>query len=203
MTRWLLLIGALGIATISDHSIAAEISRDQIATIWQSSCNPWVDYNCAAPKISPKTLRAMERSGNCDPYLDYKCLDTYLGNDFFTRFYRYYALEWGHGVAPSDPNAPPSRRSDSVWPATPQSTPPMPFTEWPYGGTTTIGVTRPNSVDSPLMVALGNTQLGAAMNAACPGLRLDRRRRQSQHEFGEAWRQRTGGIRLHAQHGPA
>ena len=76
-----------------------------------------------------------------------KCLDTYLGNDFFTRFYRYYALEWGHGVAPSDPNAPPSRRSNSVWPATPQSTPPMPFTEWPYGGTTTIGVTRPNSVD--------------------------------------------------------
>ena len=60
----------------SDHSIAAEISKDQIATLWQSSCNPWVDYNCAAPKISPKTLRAMERSGNCDPYLDYKCLDT-------------------------------------------------------------------------------------------------------------------------------
>jgi hypothetical protein len=77
-----------------------------------------------------------------------------------------HALEWGHAVAPSDPNAPPSRRPDSVWPATPQSTPPMPFTEWPYGGTTTIGVTRPNSVDSPLMVALANTQLGAGMNAS-------------------------------------
>src|ERR1700730_9136231 len=166
MTRWLLLIVVLGIATISDHSIAAEISKDQIATLWQSSCNPWVDYNCAAPKISPKTLRAMQRSGNCDPYLDYKCLDTYLGNDFFTRFYCYYALDGGHGVAPGDPNAPPSRRADSVWPATPQSTPPMPFTEWPYGGTTTIGVTRPNSVDSPLMVALSNTQLGAGMNAS-------------------------------------
>ena len=140
MTKWFLPVVVFGIATISDHSIAAEISKDQIATLWQSSCNPWVDYNCAAPKISAKALRAMERSGNCDPYLDYKCLDTYLGNDFFTRFYRYYALEWGHAVAPSDPNAPPSRRSDSVWPVTPQSTPPMPFTEWPYGGTTTIGV---------------------------------------------------------------
>jgi hypothetical protein len=86
MTRWLLLIVVLGIATIPDHSVAAEISRDQIATLWQSSCNPWVDYNCAAPKISPKTLRAMERSGNCDPYLDYKCLDTYLGNDFSRAF---------------------------------------------------------------------------------------------------------------------
>ena len=123
MRQWLLPIVVLGIATISDHSIAAEISKDQIATLWQSSCNPWVDYNSAAPKISPKTLRAMERSGNCDPYLDYKCLDGYLGNDFFTRFYRYYALEWGHGVAPGDPNAPPSRRADSMWPATPQSTP--------------------------------------------------------------------------------
>jgi hypothetical protein len=166
MTRWLLLVVVLGIATISDHSIAAENLKDQIATLWQSSCSPWVDYNCAAPKISPKTLRTMERGGNCDPYLDYRCLDTYLGNDFFTRFYRYYALEWGHGVAPSDPNAVPGRRPDSVWPATPQSTPPMPFTEWPYGGTTTIGVTRPNSVDSPLMVALSNTQLGAGMNAS-------------------------------------
>ena len=49
---------------------------------------------------------------------------------------------------------------------TPQSTPPMPFTEWPYGGATAIGVTRPYSVDSPLIVALGNTQLGAALNTS-------------------------------------
>ena len=36
----------------------------------------------------------------------------------------------------------------------------MPFTEWPYGGTTALGVNRPNSVDSPLMVAIANTGLG-------------------------------------------
>jgi len=40
----------------------------------------------------------------------------------------------------------------------------MPFTEWPYGGTTPIGVTRPSSVDSPLMAALGNTTAGQALN---------------------------------------
>jgi Putative beta-barrel porin-2, OmpL-like. bbp2 len=40
----------------------------------------------------------------------------------------------------------------------------MPFTEWPYGGTVNIGKTLPNSVDSPLMVAIANTQLGKAMN---------------------------------------
>ena len=42
----------------------------------------------------------------------------------------------------------------------------MPFTEWPYGGSTNIGVTRPSSVDSPLMAALGNTTVGQWMNDA-------------------------------------
>jgi hypothetical protein len=102
--------------------------------------------------------------GACDPYKNYSCLDAYLGEDFWTRLINYYRLEWGKDSAPSDPKAPPSRRAG--WPTTPQTTPPMPFTEWPYGGTTSIGVTRPNSVDSPLMVALGNTQLGKAMNDA-------------------------------------
>jgi len=100
----------------------------------------------------------------CDPYVRYACLDTYLGDDPITRFFRYYQLEWGRDGAPSDPKAPPSRRAD--WPATPQSTPPMPFTEWPYGGSTSLGVTRPNAVDSPLMVAIANTGLGRAMSDA-------------------------------------
>jgi len=103
-------------------------------------------------------------TGACDPYKNYSCLDAYLGEDFWTRLINYYRLEWGRESAPSDPKAPPSRRAG--WPTTPQTTPPMPFTEWPYGGSTAIGVTRPNSVDSPLMAALGNTQLGKAMNDA-------------------------------------
>ena len=99
-----------------------------------------------------------------DPYKNYSCLDAYLGTDFMSRFINYYRLEWGHDAAPSDPKAPPSRRAD--WPATPQSTPPMPFTEWPYGGSTSIGVTRPGSIDSPLMAALGNTAAGQWLNDA-------------------------------------
>jgi hypothetical protein len=98
----------------------------------------------------------------CDPYKNYSCLGSYLGDDFFTRLVNYYRLEWGHDGPPVDPKAPPSRRD--YWPATPQATPPMPFTEWPYGGTTSFGVTRPNSIDSPLMAALGNTTLGQALN---------------------------------------
>jgi len=97
-----------------------------------------------------------------DPYKNYSCLDPYLGTDFLSRFINYYRLEWGHDAAPADPKAPPGRRA--YWPATPQSVPPMPFTEWPYGGSTNLGVTRPSSVDSPLMAALGNTSAGQWMN---------------------------------------
>jgi hypothetical protein len=97
-----------------------------------------------------------------DPYKNYACLDAYLGTSFMERFINYYKLEWGHEAPPADPKAPPGRRA--YWPATPESTPPYPFTEWPYGGTTSLGVTRPSSIDSPLMVALGNTTAGQWMN---------------------------------------
>lgn len=88
--------------------------------------------------------------------------DKRIGDDPLTRFFNYYALEWGHDSAPPDPTAPPGRRS--YWPATPMTTPPMPFTEWPYGGTQNLGVTRPNSADSPLMVAIAHTNAGQWMN---------------------------------------
>jgi hypothetical protein len=97
-------------------------------------------------------------AGKPDPYKNYACMDEYLGKDVFERFFNYYSLEMGHGSAPTDPNAPSSHRDG--WPATPQSTPPMPFTEWPYGATTTLGVSLPNAVDSPLMVAIADTSLG-------------------------------------------
>jgi hypothetical protein len=90
--------------------------------------------------------------------------DKRIGEDFWTRLINYYALEWGHDGAPPDPTAPSARQTS--WSPAPVTAPPYPFTEWPYGGTTNIGVTRPNSVDSPLMIALSNTELGKAMNAA-------------------------------------
>jgi hypothetical protein len=95
------------------------------------------------------------------PYKDYSCLDAYLGDGFFERLINYYRLELGHEAAPADPKAPSTHRDG--WPTTPQATPPMPFTEWPYGGTQSIGVTRPASADSPLMVALANTGAGKLM----------------------------------------
>ena len=116
----------------------------------------------AADTPAPALAKTPVCKGVVDPYKNYACLDAYLGTTFMERLFNYYRLEWGHEAAPTDPKAPPARRAD--WPATPQSTPPMPFAEWPYGGSTNLGVTRPSSADSPLMVALGNTSVGNWMN---------------------------------------
>jgi hypothetical protein len=176
MRRLFLVAGILLLAVMaSGRAIAADAYgawKDGLPTAWVEgpTCDPWVDYNCNPTKTQVMMARkAAAELGICDPYVDYKCLDAYLGDDFLTRFVRYYQLEWGKAVAPPDPHAPASTRPDGpngVVPPTPQSSPPMPFTEWPYGGTQNIGKAIPNAVDSPLMVALGNTQLGQAMNNA-------------------------------------
>ena len=97
-------------------------------------------------------------SAACDPYKNYSCLDTYLGDGVVERFFNYYRLEWGEAAAPSDPNAPSSEREG--WPQTPETTPPMAYTEFPTGALTSIGVSRPNSDDSPLMAAIADTGFG-------------------------------------------
>ena len=130
----------------------------------------WSLLGLSALALAAGTGRAAAADASCtgpdgkvvSPYDNYACLDAYLGDDVMTRLYNYYKLEWGQAAGPSDPNAPPGRRDG--WPATPQTTPPMPFTEWPYGGTTPLGVTRTGSVDSPLMVAIANTDVGKWMN---------------------------------------
>jgi Putative beta-barrel porin-2, OmpL-like. bbp2 len=104
---------------------------------------------------------SMKDGGGCDPYKNYSCLDSYLGENVFERFYKYYKLEWGHGTAPADPKAPPSRVDG--WPRTPDSSPPSAYSEWPTGALTSIGVTRPNSIDSPFMAAISNTDVGKWM----------------------------------------
>jgi hypothetical protein len=97
-------------------------------------------------------------TGTPDPYKNYNCLDAYLGDGVAERFYNYYRLEWGESGPPADPNAPPGRKAG--WDPAPETTPPMPFTDWPYGGTTALGATRTGSADSPLMVAIANTSIG-------------------------------------------
>lgn len=94
----------------------------------------------------------------CDPYADYACLNDYLGKSVLSRLWHDYALEMGQATAPIDPHAPLAHRKD--WPETPLATPPNPFAEWPYGASSTIGVSLPNAVDSPLMTSIQHTLTG-------------------------------------------
>ncbi len=116
----------------------------------------------AGDTSAPRLKSAIDCHAKDAPYKNYACLDEYLGDGVMERFFNYYKLEWGHDAAPADPKAPPGRRAG--WAAAPATTPPFPFTEWPYGGATSLGVTRPSSTDSPLMVAIANTQLGKTLN---------------------------------------
>jgi hypothetical protein len=118
----------------------------------------------SAQAADPKAAPTIDCKSPDAPYKDYRCLDEYLGDGFLERMVNYYRLEMNHTGAPADPNAPPARRKD--YQDAPATTPPFPFTEWPYGGATSMGVSRPNSADSPLMVALANTDVGKWMNAA-------------------------------------
>jgi hypothetical protein len=115
---------------------------------------------CSIPSVfaNINDSNLITNKSSCNPYTNYECLNNYLGQSFLERFIHYYKLEIGHNTAPANPNSPALRRKD--WPKTPQSTPPMPFTEWPYGGTSPIGVSTPNAVDSPFMVAIENTATG-------------------------------------------
>jgi hypothetical protein len=81
-----------------------------------------------------------------------------------SRMADYYKAEWGKAGPDPDPNAHAARRDD--FPPQPAPQPPYPFTEWPYGAATSLGVTRPNSVDSPLMVGLAPTSIGQALKDA-------------------------------------
>jgi hypothetical protein len=123
-----------------------------------SSSSDSSSSDSSSSKKPPTNCRAPDA-----PYREYKCLEPYLGTGFLERIINYYRLEWDHEKAPKDPDAPESRRK--YWTDAPTATPPYPFTEWPYGGTTLLGVSRPNSVDSPLMVALANTDAGQWLQA--------------------------------------
>ena len=129
--------------SVADSSAAAASDKVVLADNTPPAVAP------ASPPAAPGTIK-----------------DSDLGTSVFGRFFKYQAAEWGKTASPlaTDPNAPPSRRDG--WAPAPVTAPPYPFTEFSYGGTTLLGVNRPNSVDSPLMVALADTGLGEWLSKA-------------------------------------
>jgi len=153
MAKFMMLpLAALGPCLVGAPAFAADRVSDMAAHAAASSVapDPGADADPApSAPAAPATIK-----------------DADLGTSVIGRFFRYQAAEWGKTASPleTDPNAPPTRRAD--WGPAPMTAPPYPFTEWSYGGTTLLGVNRPNSVDSPLMVAIANTAVGQALSKA-------------------------------------
>jgi hypothetical protein len=131
---------ALALAAAAGAAAHAEDSTGAIAT---AATDAQGSPDTAAPAATPQPAAAPAQ-GNV-----------------ISRLVDYYIHEWGKAGPDTDPNAPASRRTD--YPAQPVTSPPYPFTEWPYGAATYLGANRPASVDSPLMQAIGPTALGKLM----------------------------------------
>jgi hypothetical protein len=117
----------------------------------------------AGPPVAANDAKAAAPQPQAAPD-DYVVSQISTGGNLLSRMLDYYKLEWGKAAAPSDPNAPASRRDD--FPPQPEPQPPFPFTEWPYGASSLLGATRPNAVDSPLMIGLAPTTLGKVLSDA-------------------------------------
>ena len=155
MTRLLAALCA-GSALLAANQACAQSGKGGPARA-QSTSSQGAAQAPAAPTAAAAAPAAatVTAAGQGDPY----------GSNFFQRFFNYQVAELGKAVSPiSDPNAPPSRTAGI--PPQPVNAPPYPFTEWPYGGTTSLDVNRPASVDSPLMVALAPSRVGKALSDA-------------------------------------
>jgi hypothetical protein len=82
-------------------------------------------------------------------------------DNFFGRLYHAYADEWGKDAPIPDPNALPSRRGTDQIAPQPETVPPYPFTEWPFGGASPVGASIPNAADTPLQSAIAPTSSAA------------------------------------------
>jgi hypothetical protein len=156
-TQWLAAIAVLACANIAPAHAQQAGAPAQSSTLSTPVLIPDAPVQVAdagAPGSS-------SQSGPCDPYKNYSCMDDYLGSDVLDRFINYYRLEWGEAAPPTDPNALSAEREG--WPQTPETIPPMAYTEFPTGAVTSIGVTRPGTQDSPLMVAIANTWFGKTL----------------------------------------
>jgi hypothetical protein len=152
------IAAAIGAGVLPRHAAVAQ----PVAPLMGPTA-PAIQLAQATPPVQAATPPATPAgcTGAPDPYKNYVCLDNYLGTGVAERFYNYYRLEWGESGPPTDPSAPPGRKAG--WDPAPETSPPMPFTDWPYGGTTILGGNRTGSADSPLMVAIANTDVGKWM----------------------------------------
>jgi hypothetical protein len=151
-----LLMSASAGAFFYTTTAEAEGSASEVVA---TSANAGSGYVNAPETQSAATTPATTTTKPDNPY-------DHLGSNPWVRFWNYERLELGADSAPVDPTATPLPATRPGWPTVPETTPPMPFTDWPYGGTTSLGDNHTASIDSPLMVATANTGFGKALAAS-------------------------------------
>ncbi len=159
-----LCVALLGSAALADPAAPADpsaVADQAVATAAGAPASPEGALAKATSAVKPATDAGAYADATTASNYTVDAVDKAIGTNPIERLVRYYIAEWGQGAGPPDPKAPPSVRDG--WSPPPQTAPPMPFTDWPYGGTTMIGDNRTASVDSPLMVALQHTAVGQVM----------------------------------------
>jgi hypothetical protein len=150
-----LLISASAATALCAAASTAQAAAPEVVATSASTGIGYVDDQGTAPAAAPPAPAPAPAKPD-NPY-------DHLGATPLIRFWNYQKLELGMDSAPVDPTVTPLSTVRPGWPTVPETTPPMPFTDWPYGGTTSLGDNRTASIDSPLMVATANTGLGKVL----------------------------------------
>jgi hypothetical protein len=125
---------------------------DELMTV-----NPWfkVSLRCVPENVAlglALCFGCVAAHGQTAPSVAASAPTTPPSGEFMVRLFKAYAADWRGTAADSGPE-PHHRGYDS-----PESTPPYPFSDWPYGGSVDIGY--PWTQSSPLMQAIWGGKSG-------------------------------------------
>jgi len=145
-----LCVALLGSAALADPAAPADplaVPDQAVATAAAAPASPEGASAKATSAIKPATDAGAYADATTASSYTVDAVDKAIGTNPIERLVKYYMAEWGQGTGPTDPKAPPSIRDG--WSPVPQTAPPMPFTDWPYGGATMIGDNRTASEQYP------------------------------------------------------
>jgi len=149
-----------------------------------------------------RARRGGAKSGTCDPYPRLQMSSTtYLGDDVADAvFFPLYQLEWGKAVAPKRSRMATSAPRCRRWRNRRFSTTADAVCRLPLGWFPYYRDTRPNSVDSPFMVAIAIRGSANGCRTTHPDLAWLMEASTLEHQSAAAGGQQPHRVRLHPQH---
>jgi hypothetical protein len=147
-------LSVVAASLVSSSAIAADMAVKDPSVPAQSAAVQPDDAKCKAQGFKPGSP-------------DYVECRKKLNQGFLERLFSAYVDEFKQPQpAPATQTAAaPAGRLPPPFPPAPMSSPPWPWTDWPFNGTPSLGGTTPNSEGDNLMKALSGTPVGDAMKA--------------------------------------